>query len=63
MKHHLADGVYVEEDDGFIVLASENGVDENGYPVIVSAVYLSPDAACEFQRWLLKMKLIQKEGR
>jgi len=62
-KHHLGDSVYVEEDDGFIVLVSENGVDENGFPIIVSAVYLSQDAACELQRWLANRKLIQKEGR
>ena len=57
MKHHLGDSVYVEEDDGFIVLASENGVDTNGMPIIVSAVYLSAEAVCEFQRWLANRKV------
>ena len=56
-KHHLGDSVYVEEDDGFVVLVSENGVDENGLPIIVSAVYLSPAAVCELQRWLANRKV------
>ena len=60
--HHLGDSVYVQEDDGFIVLASENGVDANGMPIIVSAVYLSAEAVCEFQRWLLSRKVLDRIG-
>ena len=60
MKHHLGDSVYVEEDDGFIVLVSENGVDANGLPIIVSAVYLSPEAVCELQRWLVNRKVLDQ---
>ena len=63
MKHHLSDCIYAQEDDGFIVLTAESGVDTEGNPIVVSAVYLSPDAVCELQRWLKNRKLIQKEGR
>ena len=55
-KHHLGSCVYAQEDDGFILLTDEN-TDTEGNPIIVSAVYLSPDSVCELQRYLANRKV------
>ena len=56
-KHYLGDSVYVQEEDGALLLTTENGMDADGNPIIGNAIYLEPETLCELQRYLANRKI------
>ena len=55
---YLGDSVYIdEEEDGCLVLMTQNGMDSEGHPIIGNAIYLEPETLCVLQRYLANRKI------
>ena len=59
-KKYLGDSVFVEEEDGALLLTAEGGKDALGNTIISSAIYLEPEVLCAFQRYLANRKVAQE---
>ncbi len=56
-KHYLGDSVYVQEEDGSLLLTVEGLEDQNGNKVISEAIYLESETLCELQKFLINWRV------
>lgn len=60
-KESLGDSVYVQIEDGAIVLTTEGTKDADGNTIVSNVVYLEPEVLCALQRYLLKRKVAKDQ--
>jgi hypothetical protein len=58
-KQYLGDSLFVQEEDGALLLTTENAKDSDGNPIIGNAIYLEPETLCNLQRFLINRKVTQ----
>ncbi len=62
-KHYLGDSVYVQEEDGSLLLTYEPTVDSGGNVIISSAIYLESETLCELQKFLINWRVEKRVSK